>query len=309
MQGARSGRHPPVELLGFDDQKDEVEAWSDVLMGSGQPSAPFVSGIAYHWYAGDHFGKLQAAAARHPHKWFLGTEATYELTRLGDNAKLDSPEHQRWLREGIWSRGEGYAHAIIGDLNAGSSGWCVIGSDSLEASGTESSMPLTGSLLLCRPAPRRIDWNILLDASGGPNHLGNMCDAPMIADPQLGAVYRHPQFYFLGHFSKFMPKGSRRVRIERFSADGVALDGQPPHAEGGSQGIYNLTGTVAYGSCPGGPPQAAAAKRPDGTTALVVLNCGDKIATIRIEVVGRSRNAVQRSVPAHAIQTYILDTV
>ena len=57
---------------------------------------------------------------------------------------------------------EPYAAAIIGDLLAGSAGW--------------------------------IDWNILLDANGGPNHLNNTCDAPIVAgdvrqlDPQYFAL-------------------------------------------------------------------------------------------------------------------------
>lgn len=43
----------------------------------------------------------------------------------------------------------GYAHDIMGNLNAGAVGW--------------------------------IDWNMLLDDTGGPNHVGNVCDAPMMA--------------------------------------------------------------------------------------------------------------------------------
>ena len=28
-----------------------------------------------------------------------------------------------------------------------------------------------------------LDWNLILDTSGGPNHLKNLCDANIIADP------------------------------------------------------------------------------------------------------------------------------
>ena len=28
-----------------------------------------------------------------------------------------------------------------------------------------------------------VDWNLLVDVTGGPNHLGNRCDANIIADP------------------------------------------------------------------------------------------------------------------------------
>jgi len=31
--------------------------------------------------------------------------------------------HEEWVANGVWARGEGYGHAIVGDLLAGSSGW------------------------------------------------------------------------------------------------------------------------------------------------------------------------------------------
>lgn len=27
-----------------------------------------------------------------------------------------------------------------------------------------------------------LDWNLLLDEQGGPNHVGNFCDAPFLFD-------------------------------------------------------------------------------------------------------------------------------
>ena len=51
---------------------------------------------------------------------------------------------------GEWKLGERYAMNIIADLNSGCEGW--------------------------------IDWNLVLDETGGPNHVGNLCVAPVIAD-------------------------------------------------------------------------------------------------------------------------------
>ena len=193
----------------------------------------------------------------------MGTEATYELTRLRD----PTASHQEWVRHGVWARGEGYAHAIIGDLLAGSSGW--------------------------------IDWNVLLDNTGGPNHLNNTCDAPMIADDAFERVYLHPQYYALGHFSKFVPRGSRRVGL-----DGAAPAGSA--ARGPSSGVYNLSGAVEYGVCPPGPLKAVALKRPDERIVVVVLNCDGLAKTVRLEVGGASSQAVQLTIPPHAIHTYVL---
>jgi len=50
-----------------------------------------------------------------------------------------------------WDRAERYAHTILADLAAGSQGW--------------------------------VEWNLILDGIGGPNHLGNLCEATVLAVP------------------------------------------------------------------------------------------------------------------------------
>ena len=270
--GVAAGRHPPVKLLGFDDQKDNIEGWAETLLGDGSAASRYTAGLAYHWYAGDYFGRLERAAAAHPSKVFLGTEATYELTRLRD----PSASHGDWVRHGVWARGEGYAYAIIGDLLAGSSGW--------------------------------IDWNILLDHTGGPNHLNNTCDAPLVTDAAHAEVHLHPQFWYLGHFSKFTPRGSRRVRLHNAGPDGAARY----HSSGGGGGGYNLSGAVAYGDCPAsGSPYAVALKRPDDKLVLVALNCDGAAKVVRIEVAradGR-RRTMRQAIPPRAIHTFVIDSL
>lgn len=83
--------------------------------------------------------------------------------------------------EGIsdWKYGEQYATSMINDLNNSTAGW--------------------------------IDWNILLDETGGPNHVSNFCFAPVIADTKSGKVSYMNSFYYLGHFSKFIRPGAKRI--------------------------------------------------------------------------------------------------
>jgi glucosylceramidase len=78
---------------------------------------------------------------------------------------------------GSWLLGERYARSIINDLNRWTSGW--------------------------------IDWNLLLDAEGGPNHVGNFCSAPVLAVD--GELERQSSFYYLGHFARFIAPGAQRV--------------------------------------------------------------------------------------------------
>lgn len=56
-----------------------------------------------------------------------------------------------------------------------------------------------------------IDWNLLLDLQGGPNHVGNYCDAPLLCDPENDIVHINSSYYAIGHFSKFVDKGAQRL--------------------------------------------------------------------------------------------------
>ena len=55
------------------------------------------------------------------------------------------------------------------------------------------------------------DWNIVLDEKGGPNHVGNFCFAPIHADTKNGNLHYMNSFYYIGHFSKFIRPGAKRV--------------------------------------------------------------------------------------------------
>ena len=55
------------------------------------------------------------------------------------------------------------------------------------------------------------DWNILLDETGGPNHVGNFCFAPVHADTRTGELIFTNAFYYIGHFSKFIQPGAKRI--------------------------------------------------------------------------------------------------
>lgn len=78
-----------------------------------------------------------------------------------------------------WANGERYGKSMINDFNNGTVGWT--------------------------------DWNILLDEHGGPNHVGNYCFAPIHSNTQTGELIYTPSYYYIGHFSKFIDKGAKRV--------------------------------------------------------------------------------------------------
>lgn len=78
-----------------------------------------------------------------------------------------------------WSLGERYGLSMLNDFNSGTSAWT--------------------------------DWNILLDEKGGPNHAANFCFAPVHADTRTGELIYTNAYHYLGHFSKFIRPGAKRI--------------------------------------------------------------------------------------------------
>lgn len=137
-----------------------------------------------------------------------------------------------------WNLGEKYGRSMIHDFNSGTVGWT--------------------------------DWNILLDEKGGPNHVGNYCFAPVIADPQKGLIYTN-SFYYIGHFSKFVQPGAKRIDA--------------------SSNRSNLL-TTAF-------------KNTDGSIAVVVMNNSDKKMEYQLYVKGK---AAQTSSLPHSITTLVFQS-
>ncbi len=64
-----------------------------------------VSGIAVHWYTGDHFDALRAVKQAYPEKRLFFTEGCVEYSRFADSGEVQKAEM--------------YAHDILGNLKAG----------------------------------------------------------------------------------------------------------------------------------------------------------------------------------------------
>lgn len=133
-----------------------------------------------------------------------------------------------------WSLGERYGSSMINDFNAGTVGWT--------------------------------DWNILLDENGGPNHVGNFCFAPVHADTKNDRLIYTNAFYYIGHFSRFVRPGAKRIIASSNRTDLL---------------------TTAF-------------KNTDGTIAVIIMNNGDREWNYFLYTEG---TAVEVNIPPHAIQT------
>lgn len=84
-----------------------------------------------------------------------------------------------WATFDDWKWGENYGENMIQDFNNGAVAWT--------------------------------DWNILLDEQGGPNHVQNFCFAPVHAKVADGSLHYQSSYYYIGHFSKFIKPGAKRI--------------------------------------------------------------------------------------------------
>jgi glucosylceramidase len=156
---------------------------------------------------------------------------THLLFTEGCNGPFDAARIHEWQ----W--GERYGVSMINDFNNGAEGWT--------------------------------DWNVLLDQNGGPNHVQNYCFAPIHADTRTGELTYMSSYYYLGHFSKFIRPGARRI-ISSSTADDLW--------------------TTAF-------------LNPDGTVAVIVMNPSETNQPFYLWIGGK---AAQTSSPAHSIMTLVI---
>lgn len=64
-----------------------------------------------------------------------------------------------------------------------------------------------------------LDWNLLLDEEGGPNHVGNFCDAPYLYDRREHALKERNILDYLWHFTHFIEPGAVRIGLTRYTDD------------------------------------------------------------------------------------------
>ena len=84
-----------------------------------------------------------------------------------------------------------------------------------------------------------IDWNIVLDKHGGPNHVGNFCGAPIMIDTETGEVYYTPIYYVLAQFSKTIRPGDTALQVNQ-QLDGLDKDALHASAAINDNGLVSV---------------------------------------------------------------------
>jgi glucosylceramidase len=247
-----AGKGIGARILIYDQNRDHLGEWADAILGDPE-AAQYVWGTAVHWYSSTiewYPEELTGVQERFPGKRLLHTEGCIdsEVPVWKEDDWYWRPEATDWGFQ--WAAPENrhlhpkyvpvyrYARDIIGGLNSWLTGW--------------------------------IDWNIVLDDRGGPNHAENWCIAPVIARPGTGEVYYTPLYHVMRHFSRYIRPGAVRIGVD--------------------SPVESLMVT--------------ALENPDGSIVVQILNQSDSEEQFALELEGRS---AEISIPASALQTVIIE--
>jgi len=205
-----------VKLLVFDQNRDQMEEWADTIF-SDHETARYTYGLAVHWYSStvDVYENIfNTIHGRFPEQRIIHTEGC--IDDLGKDAPAGISDPIRFKESGwfdndafwwnehatdwaytaswpgvdpadhpIYTPVHRYARDIIVGLNNWVSGW--------------------------------LDWNIVLDSRGGPNHVGNFCGAPIMIDTESGKIHYTPVFHVLAQLSRTIRPGDRAVQTQTVS--------------------------------------------------------------------------------------------
>ena len=76
-----------------------------------------------------------------------------------------------------------------------------------------------------------IDWNILLDSKGGPNHVKNYCMAPIMLNKENTDYIKSLNYYFIQHFSRFIKPNAKVIEHSKYSRNLSVLSCKNPNGE------------------------------------------------------------------------------
>jgi glucosylceramidase len=197
----RSGMNKEVKLLIYDQNRDGLEHWTDVILGD-EESAAYVYGAAVHWYEStfkvyeDVFEKVNA---RFPDKAILHTEGC--IDDLGKPAPEGISDPERFQEENWFNNDSFWWNPNATDWAYSTTWEGVIAEDHPIYTPVHR---YARNIIVSIDHWLRgwIDWNVVLDHKGGPNHVGNFCGAPIMIHTETKEIYYTPIYYILAQFSK-----------------------------------------------------------------------------------------------------------
>ncbi|KPI93190.1 Glucosylceramidase [Papilio xuthus] len=169
----RNSKFKDVKILTCDDQRFTIPFWFNVMLRTNPKALEYIDGVGVHFYA----DKVVPASILN----VVSNTHPDKFILATEACEGSFPWQTEKVDLGSWKRAVTYISDILEDLYHNVVGW--------------------------------IDWNLCLNTRGGPNWSENYVDSPIIVDAVKNEFYKQPMFYAMGHFSKFIKRGSRRIEV------------------------------------------------------------------------------------------------
>lgn len=216
-------------IIVWDHNRDLMFQRANVILNDPEASK-YVWGTGFHWYEDWKDGIPMFDAVKRVQEAYPDKNLIFTE---GCNEKYDVKR----IENEDPKLAERYGRSMINDFNNGTVAWT--------------------------------DWNILLDETGGPNHVGNYCFSPVHGNTQTGELTFTNSYYYIGHFSKFIRPGAKRIS---------------------SVSSSNNLLTTAF-------------ENTDGSMVIVIMNQGEKALNFTLSI---ASNTAQLNALPHSIQTIVL---
>lgn len=223
-----------VKIILWDHNKERIYDRTEKILKDNKELSDKIWAVGHHWYTGDHFDGLRLV-----HEQF--------------DKPLICTEFCCSLADDLIQSAERYAKEICGNFNNFEIASC--------------------------------DWNLLLNDKGGPFHnrskttvsvpgvvfddVSGGCLAPVLRNCETNELDITPIYYYIGHFSKYLMRGARRIATTKYTD---ALD-------------------------------VCAFKNPSGEIVCVIMNSSNLDLPVNIRI---KDSVTEIQINAHTIKTFLL---
>ena len=185
-----AGLSEKIGIYIWDHNKERMIEHIDAMMD--ETTMGMIQGFAYHWYSGDHFQALSLLHGKYPDKILMHSESC-GLHIPGKTMAFDIPKDameaipeemkaamKRTPLQVDFQDAKDYAHDLIGDINNGMNRW--------------------------------IDWNMIVDRTGGPRHVPGGFAAPLVAEED-NSFTKTISYHYICDIVKVVKPGARRMGL------------------------------------------------------------------------------------------------
>lgn len=207
-----------LKLLIYDQNRDGLEHWTDVIF-SDPETVPFLYGAAVHWYESTYQvyeDVFERVHYKFPDLAIIHTEGCIDDLGKDAPAGVSDPvlfKESDWFgNDSFWwnDNATDWAYSVT---------WAGVNAADHPAYTPVHRYARNIIVSFDHWVTGWIDWNMVLDKNGGPNHVGNFCGAPIMIDTATREVYYTPVYYILAQFSRTIRPGDRALRTRKILDD------------------------------------------------------------------------------------------